>query len=57
MATNETLVETMEMTNIGGSPMMFYITESADWLFLDQTSGTITQGSSVTIELTLIPLT
>ena len=52
MATNEILVEVMEMNNIGGLPMDFTITESVDWLSIDPSIGTLNAGASTSIELT-----
>jgi len=51
MATNETIVEIMEMSNVGGSTMGYTLSESADWLSLDPTSGTLPAGISQNIEL------
>ena len=52
MATGEILIEVMEMSNIGGLPMDFTITESADWLSIDPSIGTLNAGASTSIELT-----
>ena len=53
MATNEILIEVMEMTNIGGMPMDYSITELAGWLSLDHISGTLSAGASINVELTI----
>ena len=53
MATNDISVEVMEMSNIGGLPLDFDITESADWLSIDPSIGTLTAGASINIELTI----
>lgn len=52
MSVNEILVETMELSNIGGMSMDYDITESVDWLLMDPVSGTLSAGSSEDIELT-----
>jgi len=52
MSANEILVEIMELSNIGGMPMDYNITESAEWLSIDPVSGTLLSGVSTIIELT-----
>jgi len=51
MSVNEISVEIMELSNIGGMPMDYDITESVDWLSLDPLSGTLLAGAFENIEL------
>ncbi|MDP8267959.1 MAG: agmatine deiminase family protein [Candidatus Tenebribacter davisii] len=51
MSANTVSLEIMELSNIGGLSMDYNMSETADWLSLDPTSGTLPAGVSQNIEL------
>ena len=51
MSANTVSLEIMELSNIGGLSMDYNMSETADWLSLDPTSGNLPAGASQNIEL------
>jgi len=52
IAADETLIETMELSNIGGSALNYSISETVNWLNLTPNSGTLVAGAAHNIEIT-----
>ena len=51
MQTNTTAIEIMTLSNIGGIDLIYDISETADWLSLNEASGILQPGDSDEIEL------
>ncbi|RLC48667.1 MAG: hypothetical protein DRI23_10225 [Candidatus Cloacimonadota bacterium] len=51
MQTNTTTIEIMTLSNIGGIDLIYDISETADWLSLNEASGILQPGDSDEIEL------